>query len=52
MVVNQAKSRPFIQGLWWYELRNDSADSTKGMLFYDYSPKKPYTAMQKVAPGW
>ncbi len=53
MVVNQVKSRPFIQGLWWYDLRNDgSTASTMGMLSYDYSPKKPYTAMQQVAPGW
>jgi hypothetical protein len=51
MVVTRAKSYPFIQGLWWYNLRNTNTSSW-GMLYADWTPKKPYIAMQQVAPGW
>ena len=50
MVVTKAKSYPFIQGLWWFNLRNSSTTSW-GMLYQDWIPKKPYVAMQQVAPG-
>jgi len=46
-----ARSMPFIQGIWWYDLQDDCADPMNqecrfGLLRQDYTPKPAYQAMK------
>ncbi len=49
-VVTKAKTRPFIMGIWWYDLRDDG--DNYGIVRSDYSAKPAYRALKSVAPGW
>ncbi|HCT9786052.1 TPA: cellulase family glycosylhydrolase [Klebsiella pneumoniae] len=49
-----AKSRPFIKGIWWYDLINDGDDRTNkehnfGFLYYDKTPKKTARYIQSIS---
>ena len=49
------KLLPEIQGIWWYDFRDDGLDATNqehnfGLLLRNYEPKPAYYALRDVAP--
>ena len=50
-----ARSRPWIAGIWWYDLRDDGDDDTNkehrfGFLRRDLTPKPAFNAVTRVSP--
>jgi polysaccharide biosynthesis protein PslG len=50
-----ARSRPWIAGVWWYDLFDDGTDPGNrehhfGLLYPDGQPKAAYGALLKIAP--
>jgi hypothetical protein len=48
-----AKARPWIAGVWWYDLFDDGVDATKrehrfGLMRQDRLPKQAYTALSDI----